>query len=242
MHMMRIRICRKFISGISLSVILAAGSSEILAETLSLSKAETIALNGDPSVRSVQSRQAALGEMEVAAGQLPDPLLKMGVLSLPVDSFELGQEPMTQLQLGIVQKFPRGDSRALRADQFRERAKGMGEHALDLELRIQLAVREEFFEVLKQQRLAEINREAEAAFSDLEEITQGYYATGRVQQQDVLSAAVEFAKVQERSSRIAEKEQRARARLGMWIQDAAWENLSLVWPTLTEPSSAQVIK
>jgi outer membrane protein TolC len=242
MHMMRIRICRKFISGISLSVILAAGSSEILAETLSLSKAETIALNGDPSVRSVQSRQAALGEMEVAAGQLPDPLLKMGVLSLPVDSFELGQEPMTQLQLGIVQKFPRGDSRALRADQFRELAKGMGEHALDLELRIQLAVREEFFEVLKQQRLAEINREAEAAFSDLEEITQEYYATGRVQQQDVLSAAVEFAKVQERSSRIAEKEQRARARLGMWIQDAAWENLSLVWPTLTEPSSAQVIK
>jgi outer membrane protein TolC len=241
MHMMRMRICRKLITGISLSVILVAGSSEVLAETLSLKRAETIALSGDPSIQSVYSRQSALNEMEVAAGQLPDPLLKMGVMSLPVDSFDLSQEPMTQLQLGIVQKFPRGDSRALRAEQFHERAKGMGEVALDLELRIQLAVREEFFEVLKQQRLAEINREAEAAFGDLEEITQEYYATGRVQQQDVLRAAVEFAKVQERSSRIAEQEEQARARLGMWIQDAAWEKLIPIWPTLTEPSSDHVI-
>ena len=58
---------------------------------------------------------------------------------------------------------------------------------------------------MKQVRLAVINKEAEAAFTDLEDITQEYYATGRVQQQDVLRAAVELAKVQERSVRISEE-------------------------------------
>jgi len=89
--------------------------------------------------------------------------------------------------------------------------------------------------VLKQQRLAEINAEAESAFRDLEDITQDYYATGRVQQQDVLRAAVELARVRERSSRIAEQEERARARLATWVAEAAWQPLEPGWPSLAEP-------
>ena len=40
------------------------------------------------------------------SGQLPDPKLKIGVMNLPLDSFERDQEAMTQLQLGLQQAFP----------------------------------------------------------------------------------------------------------------------------------------
>jgi outer membrane protein TolC len=213
-----------------------------LAQTLSLADAEALAIHRDPSVEAVQSRKAALGELEVAAGQLPDPMLKVGVVSLPTDSFRLGQEAMTQVQVGVVQRFPRGESRELRSEQYRERGKALDENAQDLLLQVRLSVREYYLEVLKQQRLQRINREAEAAFSDLEEITQDYYATGQVQQQDVLRAAVELAKVQERSVRIVEDEERARARLAAWIGDSAWQDLNSDWPALPEPSSIQVAK
>ena len=205
------------------------------AQTLSLEDAESRALAGDPSVEAVRSRQSALGELEIAAAQLPDPMIRMGVMSLPTDSFQLGQEPMTQVALGVTQKFPRGESRQLRAEQLQDRVRALDETARDRALQTTLAVREQFLEALKQQRLAEINRAAEAAFGDLEEITQSYYATGRVQQQDVLRAAVELAKVQERSSRIAEDEDRARARLAAWIGEAAWQPLEMSWPTLPGP-------
>lgn len=241
MHGMRIRIGRKSVSGMLLTLALAAPSLAA-AQSLELAEAEALALSADPSVASVRSRQEALNELEVAAAQLPDPMLKMGVLALPTDSFELGQEPMTQVQVGVVQKFPRGDSRALRAEQLRERAKAMDETASDLELRIVLSVREEYIEVIKQQRLAQINQDAETAFSDLEDITQDYYATGRVQQQDVLRAAVELAKVQERASRIAEEEDRARARLAAWIGEAAWRPLGNDWPQLAEPSTPPIAR
>lgn len=242
MHGMRIRIGRKTVAGTLFITALAAASPLLGDGNLGLAEAEALALSADPSVASVRSRQQALTELEVAAGQLPDPMLKMGVMGLPTDTFELGQEPMTQVQVGVVQKFPRGDSRALRAEQMRERAKGMDETASDLQLRIRLSVREEFLEVMKQIRLAEINQEAEAAFSDLEQITQDYYATGRVQQQDVLRAGVELSKVQERASRIAEDEDRARARLAAWIGDAAWGPFAEAWPDLAEPSTAQDAK
>ncbi len=161
------------------------------AANLTLNAAEQLALAADPGVQSVEANRKALEEMSVASGQLPDPLLKMGLVSLPTDTFHLGQEPMTQVQVGLVQKFPRGQTRSLRAQQIGLKSEGLDAVARDQELQVTLAVREQYLEVLKQQRLARINNEAVRALADLLEITEDYYATGRVQQQDVQQAAVE---------------------------------------------------
>jgi outer membrane protein TolC len=114
--------------------------------------------------------------------------------------------------------------------------------ARDKELQVLLAVREQFLEVAKQNKLARINAEAISAFTDLAEITQEYYATGRVQQQDVLQAAVELAKVEDRATRIAQDEQQARARLAMWIGEAAYRDFEETWPILDSGASVDAIK
>jgi outer membrane protein TolC len=209
---------------------------------LSLVDAEAIALDRDPALQAVQSRRAVLEELAVAGGQLPDPMLRAGIMSLPTDTWELGQEPMTQVQVGLSQKFPRGRTRELRSEQMRERSAVLGDMLQDQRLRIALSVREEYLEVLKQQRLAEINADAIEAFSDLADITQDYYATGRVQQQDVLRAAVELAKVEDRATRIAQEGERARARLEAWIGDAAHRPLDAAWPNFGPPISLDQIQ
>jgi len=217
-------------------------SSQVTASGLGLEDIEKLALKSDPGVKSVEANQLALQEMSVAAEQLPDPLLKMGLVSLPTDTFNLGQEAMTQVQVGMVQKFPRGKSRSLRSEQIGLRSQGLDEMARDQELRILLAVREQFLEVAKQKHLAAINAEAITAFSDVADITQQYYATGRVQQQDVLQASVELAKVEDRATRIAQEEEQARSRLAMWIGDAAYRDLEDEWPRFNFQSSVDTIK
>jgi len=216
--------------------------SSVAASTLSLELAEQLALSSDPGVRSVQANQRALEEMSVAADELPDPLLKIGLANLPTDTFNLGQEAMTQVQVGLIQKFPRGKTRELTSEQIDLKSQGLGEMAHDQELQILLAVREQYFEVAKQQFLARINTEAIAAFTDVADITQDYYATGRVQQQAVLQAAVELAKVEDRAARISQDEEQARARLSIWIGDAAWQDLDQAWPELNPQTSADLIK
>jgi outer membrane protein TolC len=209
---------------------------------LSLEQAEALALRQDPLLLEVESRRTAMEEMAVASEQLPDPMLRMGFMSLPTDTWNFGQEPMTQAVIGVTQKFPRGNTRALRAEQIVEQAGALDETLQDQRLRIALAVREDYLEVLKQLKLAEINVEAMQAFSDLADITQDYYATGRVQQQDVLRAAVELAKVQDRATRIAQEEDRARARLETWIGPDAWLELESEWPDLGPPPALDELR
>lgn len=217
-------------------------SADITASMLSLEAAEDLALVSDPVVKSVQANRLALEEMSIAAGQLPDPLLKMGLVSLPTDTFNLGQEPMTQVQFGVMQKFPRGNSRELQAEQLGLKSQGFSELARDRQLQTLLSVREHFVEVLKYQKLAQINEKAIGVFSDLADITEDYYATGRVQQQDVLQAAVELAKVRDRATRITQSEEQARARLAMWIGEAAFGGLDTAWPRFEPALSADRLK
>lgn len=211
------------------------------ADGLSLADAERIALDQAPSLKAVAARQVAIEQRAVAAGELPDPMLKAGFMSLPTDTFHLGQEPMTQVQVGIVQKFPRGSSRALRAEQMQERSAALGQMALDERLRLRLAVTEEYIEIIRQRKLAEINLEARSAFTELEDITRGYYATGKVQQQDVLRSAVELARVEDRATRIAQEEDRARARLEAWIGEHAWREIEPGWPEFDPPAAQEAM-
>jgi outer membrane protein TolC len=201
-----------------------------VADQLSLENAEALALHEDPSVQMVEARGAALAEQAVAARQLPDPMLKLGVMGLPTDTFKLGQEAMTQVQLGVVQKFPRGRSRELESRQLQQRSSGLDAMASDQRLRVVQSVQEAFLEVLLQERLAEINAEATTAFTDLADITLEYYGTGRVPQQDVLRASVELARVRDRATVIAQHEDTARAQLATWIGEAAYRELRQPWP------------
>ena len=211
------------------------------AAELTLEDAEVLALREDPLLRSVESKSESLRELAVAGEQWPDPMLRMGLMSLPTDSWRLGREPMTQVQVGLSQKFPRGQSHALKAEQLLEKSQVLDETFNDQRLRIVMAVREDYLEVLKQIGRAEINAAAIAAFSELSDITQDYYSTGRVQQQDVLRAAVELAKAEDRAARIAQEEERARARLASWIGAAAMGEFEQGWPRLESPAGLDEI-
>ena len=62
--------------------------------TLSLKEAEQIALDLDPMTKVFAARAEAYTEQAVAEGQLPDPKLKLGTVNVPVDSFDIEQEPI----------------------------------------------------------------------------------------------------------------------------------------------------
>ncbi len=212
------------------------------ADGLTLEEAERLALSHDPSVQAVQAESQALQEMAVAAGQLPDPLLKLGMMALPVDSFDLSQEAMTQLQVGVVQRFPRGRSRALQSEQIIERSRSMDQLAHDRQMQITRTVREFYLDVILQMKLANLTSAARNVFSDLAEITQDYYASGRAQQQDVLRAAVELGRIEERAARIAQEEEKARAMLAVYISDSAYLGMQRDWPRMGKLMSVDAIR
>lgn len=226
---------------IAASLLLLAGPGPVFATSLSISEAEQLALRDDYTLRAISARSESMTELSVATEKLPDPKLKLGFANLPTDSFNLGQEPMTQAVIGVRQQFPRGQTRALSSSRLRESAARSDAQAEDRKQKIRLEVRQEYTRIYLHRERQNILQQSMVVFTDLTEITRDYYATGRAQQQDVVRSQLELSKVEERFSRIQQQEEEARARLAEKVGAAAYLELDPQWPVIAEPLPAEQI-
>ena len=69
---------------------------------LSLDQAEKLALKSDPRVLGYQSTARSYEEASISDSTLPDPRLMLGAVNVPVDSFDLSQDAMTQLNPALA--------------------------------------------------------------------------------------------------------------------------------------------
>ncbi len=199
---------------------------------LQLGDAIRIALDNDPASAASRATARAYSENAIADGQLPDPKLKTALANLPVDDFDISSEPMTQLQLGIEQEFPRGDTlhhRQLRAESL---AGAEQANAETITLQTVRDVRRHFLELYYQVRAGAIVAETRKLFAQLVDITQAHYGSGRVSQQDVLRASLELARLDDRAVRIATAADENRAALAKWLDAAVDLPLAEHFPEL----------
>ncbi len=222
-------------------ILLSSISGPVFADTLSVADATQIALKDDFTLRAIKARSQSMRELSVATEKLPDPQLKLGFANLPTDTFNLGQEAMTQAVIGVRQSFPRGHTRSLNSSRMNESAARNSAEAEDREYAVLLAVREEYTRVYLHQERQKILRQSQLVFVDLAEITRDYYATGRALQLDVVQAQLELFKVEERLARIGQQEEETRARLAEWIGADAYRELDPQWPQIGEPITARQI-
>lgn len=223
------------------ALLLLSGAGAVFADSLSISEAGQLALKDDYTLRAINARSLSMTELAVATGKLPDPQLKLGFANLPTDTFNLGQEAMTQAVIGVRQQFPRGHTRSLNSARLNESAARSDAEAEDRKHLVLLAVREEYTRIYLHRERQKILQKSLVVFADLAEITRDYYATGRAHQQDVVQAQLELSKVEERLARIQQQEEEARARLAERIGADAYRDLDQQWPQIAQPALAQQI-
>jgi len=199
---------------------------------LNLKQAEQLAIQFDPSIESFKATSRSFVDESVAVNTLPDPKLRFGAVNVPVDSFDLQQEQMTQIKVGIMQNFPRGDVLSIKQKQSQYLSQSALALASDAELKILREVREAYLNLYYEVSAYQIIRETRKLFSKLVKITESNYAAGRVNQQDVILAGLELARLDDRSTKIQAREEGYRAMLSQWIGDIAWNNISMAFPQL----------
>jgi outer membrane protein TolC len=184
---------------------------------LTLAEAEDRALAAEPGQLALQAQATALGERAVVAAQLPDPQFRVGLNNFPVDGGGFRQEGMTHALVGIQQRFPPGETRALSARQFEalaSKTQSQGEaHGRD----VLAAVRQVWLDLYYQQRAYELVNESRPFFEDLASVTRSLYSVGRKSQQDVLRAELELSRLDDRLIDIERRQSLARAALGEWL-------------------------
>lgn len=200
---------------------------------LELANAEALALTREPTLLMLQAKEASLRDSAIADGQLPDPQLKLGLMNFPTDSFDAGQEPMTQLQLGVRQMFPAGNTLEFKQQRTSHMADANGAQLLDQTEKVRRELRKAWYETFYWVAAGRVLDSNMALFEQLVGITRLRYAAGGKNQQDVIRAELELEMLKDRQIRNYTKEEAARAGLGRWVgSQAAAEQLPAILPEL----------
>jgi outer membrane protein TolC len=215
-------------------------SSEV---PLSLQDAENLAVERDAKLSEIRLKSEALQEGSVAAETLPDPKLKFGLMNFPTDTFDIEQEPMTQIQLGVVQMFPGGDSLQLKSDRMVDNARGESARATTQQRNVIQQVRMGWLDVYYWQHAAEVVAKNRKLFKQLVKVTESLYAVGRRKQQDVLRAELELGLLDDRETQVITMVEMKRANLAKLIgQQAAYRPLTTAFPSLPDIPKPEISK
>jgi len=184
---------------------------------LTLAEAEDLALDHEPGQAALLARAAALEDYAVAAGQLPDPTLQVGLSNYPIQSGGFSTEGMTQAQLGFRQSFPSGKSRALSTQQFQSKSHEMYASADARARDVRTSLRSAWLESYYWQHAHNIVTESRPFFADLVTVTRSLYSVGRKTQYDVLLAELELSRLDDRLIEINRRHVQAKAGLSEWL-------------------------
>lgn len=188
---------------------------------LRLDEAAELAIRHQPQLLAQQAAVAALQEGVPAAGELPDPKLRFGVVSLPVDTFDFTQEPMTQAVVGVSQMIPGGDKRRLAmARSEREAAQG-SESLAALERRVVRDARLAWLDLYWPTIASDLVRQVETEYQRQVEWSEVAYQTGKLTQEETLALRGMLESTRDRLAELARQQARARASLARWVGGAA---------------------
>lgn len=212
-----------------LVVSIVIGNGAFAAETpLTLGEAQQRAVERSRMLAAKDYAAQSSREMSVAAGQLPDPVLKLGIDNVPVngqDRFSLTQDFMTMRRVGVMQELTRSDKRRFRAARFeREAEKAIAEKAATtatIERETALAWLDRFYAEAMSTALAEQIDQAKLEI----QAADSAYRAGRGSQADIFSSRSALAALEDKASDINRRIGNAKFALARWIGDAAQQPL-----------------
>lgn len=209
---------------------------------LTLAEAEDLALAAEPGQLAMQAQAAALDERAIVAGELPDPMLRVGINNFPINSGGFTTEGMTQASLGFRQAFPAGKTRSLSYEKFGLMADSMTESGNARGRNVRTATQNAWLELYFLGRADALITESRPFFSDLAEITRSLYSVGRKTQQDVLRAQLELSRLDDRLIDIERRRARAQSSLAEWIGEEARRPVATNFPSWSSVPSLNDLK
>ena len=165
------------------------------AGVLTLAMAVDRAVVNNPGLLQMEARFRALQEIPSQQGSLPDPVLSLNALNLPSDTFHVGQEPMTQMQIGLSQAFPFPGKLALREEVSTFEAQAAGYSADEARLGLISQVKITWWQLYYLDRALIIIDVNQNFLRNFAQVAKTRYEVADGRQQDVLLAQLEVSKL-----------------------------------------------
>ncbi len=216
---------------LAFAVLLLAASRATWAESKpALSLQEAVALASSRSTDAETSRfavQSAI-ELAVAGGQLPDPVLKVGVNNVPAngpDKFSLGTDFMTMRSISVMQEFTRSAKRQARAQRFEAEAASAEAQRTVALATVQRGAATAWLDRWYAERSYRLLAEQTRSVKWMADAAEAAYRGNRGSRADILAAQLELQQMRDREDEARAAVAASRAMLRRWVGNAAEQPL-----------------
>ena len=156
------------------------------------------AMENNPRIKQFQSSWQAAQAAVPQAGAWMDPRVNLSLMNLPVQSIDLGLEPMTGKQFQVMQQIPFPGITGLKEDISEQSAFQAEYYFEDVRNNILYSLKTAYYSLFYIDKAIEITEKNKTLIEDFIRIAESKYATGLGLQQDVLKSQVELSKLIER--------------------------------------------
>ncbi|CAK3082696.1 Outer membrane protein TolC [Vibrio crassostreae] len=206
-----------FLSSSALAAAPASTQANQQSSTQQLNTLIEIALSQDSNRKQYFAQSQAMRETGIASATLMDPKLKVGFGGLPVDSFQFDEDPMTNISVGLIQQFERGNTLDLQQKKAGQQADGLALQVQARELTVANSMTQLWLELGYQQVAEGVMRENRRLLVELENYVQTNYSIGKSEAQDLLNAQLQVSKLDEKLQANQQVQRRLISQLSEWL-------------------------
>ncbi len=164
------------------------------------------AVRANPEVRAARREIDAAEQRVAPAGALNDPMLEVGVLNLPVNTFNFRQEDMTMKMIGLGQRLPYPGKRRLREEVAEADADASRQRSRETVNRTVRNVRVAYYGLALNATATRLTLHNRDTLEQLVRVAQAQYAVGQGSQADVLKGELQRSRMTEELIRLAREQ------------------------------------
>ena len=200
----------------------AAGVCAV-AEPMTFAQALDRAQVGAPNLQAKRLGVDAAKSSSLAAGELPDPKLTVGIDNFPVSgpsAGKFGPDEMTMARVGLAQDMPNGSKRLARQEQAKADIQTAQAQVRGTAREVRLGAGLAWIDLYYARRALSVIDEALRRLNPLLDTAPSGVASGRVRPGEAVEPELWRAQLADRRSEVQAEAARARAQLVRWTGDA----------------------
>lgn len=185
------------------------------------------AKQNNPTLGEAENKILIFKEIPEQRRSWKDPVLTLGLINMPVDSFSFRDQAMTQKQFQLTQEIPFPGKMALK-EKAAEKDVSIAEWNLkELELKIIRMVKESFYELCFINSAIETTGQNKFLLKQFITIAESKYSVGKGIQLDVLKAQVELSKIMDELIELRQLQANETAKLNILMNRLPQEPLAI---------------
>ncbi len=183
----------------------------------SLQDLTTEAIKVSPKVKMLQSKfNAAKSNIEIGTN-LPDPVLTLGLVNLPTNTFSFTQEPMTGKIIGISQAIPFPGALSSAADVKSVDTSIVKQEISDLRNQIRKDVSDLYYSLQYIREDIRLSEESIELLNQISNVAKRKFEVGNASLQNIIQVEVQITRVKDKIETLRGKEKSVTAKLNAML-------------------------